>query len=135
MDAGRDAVYAAAYEADGEKLVSLGDARRLVLGDELRALLVGLPPPLEVVPDGEEMLARLSRHQSLESYECTILDPEPLGRSLACAVSAERSWCGLVSAAELTPIYFGPSQAERARGLDLDEETHRPHPPQQDGGV
>jgi len=134
MDAGRDALYAAAFEGFSDHLVPIGEARRFGF-DELRPLLKGLPRPLKVVPDGAMLLSRLSAREDAESFEGTILGPAPLGGILARSVSQGRSWCQRVDAAQLMPVYLGPSQAERAHGLDLGEEVHRPHPPEPDGGA
>ncbi len=134
VDAGRDALYAAAFQLDSEHLIPTKEARRIRF-DELIAWARDLPRPLKIVPDGSSLLTRIREGAGLESIEGSVLDPAPLGGILAQGTSLERSWCPRVEAAELVPIYLGPSQAERAHGLDLGEEVHRPLPPQPDGGV
>lgn len=132
MDAGRDALYAAAFENYEEHLVPIGGAARISLQD-LRPLAKRLERPLRVVPDGDSLLTRITESEDSESLEGTLLSPLPLGGLLARGVSQGRSWCSEVEPAKLLPIYLGVSQAERMHGLDLGEEVHRPHLPSSDG--
>jgi tRNA threonylcarbamoyladenosine biosynthesis protein TsaB len=134
MDAGRDALYAAAFEGNSEHLIPAMEARRIRF-DELIALAKGLLRPLRIVPDGSNLLTRITEGEGLESIEASLLNPAPLGGILAQGTSLGRSWSPQVDPVELVPIYLGPSQAERSQGLDLGKEVHRPLPPLPDGGM
>lgn len=120
--AGRGALYAQAFgPADGGGARGpAGPASRVAL-DALGATLAGLPREATVVTaPGLERPAGTAGDW---------VEAGPLAAQLAQLVAASHPVAPRVEPALLVPIYLGPSQAERAHGVDLSGTVHRPVPP------
>lgn len=124
MEAGREAVYAAVYDARSMALQLLRSPWRALFAS-LQDDLKGEAGPNLISADGEETLA-LARDAAPELFDGTeILKPIPLAETLALAVAANCPWCERVDPAALLPVYLGPSQAERAAGIRVKAEHLR----------
>jgi tRNA threonylcarbamoyl adenosine modification protein YeaZ len=124
MEAGRDAVYAALYEARANALQLVRSPWRALFAN-LQEDLKDESPADWISADGEETLA-LARDFAPEILKGSkILPPSPMAGSLALAVARECPWCERVEPAALLPVYLGPSQAERAAGIRVKDEQLR----------
>lgn len=114
MDARRQQVYNALFEAKDGRLTRLTEDRAIALSD-LAEELRGDPRPKTVLGDGGRMCydflqeagipCRLApAHLVKENAVCVALEAEELAKH-----------GGLVSAQELAPVYLRPPQAERLR--------------------
>lgn len=114
MDARRQQVYNALFEARNGKLTRLTEDRAVALSD-LAEELRGDPRPKTVLGDG----GRLCRDFLTEAGVPCRLAPPHLVKENAVSVALEAEEAaragGLVSAQELAPVYLRPPQAERLR--------------------
>ncbi len=121
MEAGREAVYAAVYDARSTALHLVRSPWRALFSSLQDDLKEEFGPNL-ISADGEETLA-LARDAAPELFGGTeILKPVPLAETLALTVAAKCPWCERVDPAALLPVYLGPSQAERAAGIRVKAE-------------
>ncbi len=144
LEAGRDAVYAAAWTLENQRREPCLAPGRLTVGDLMDSVR-GLPSPRSVValgriPGGEEHAGRAGEAPRGEAFESLLEELAAMGFSrrvapslastLALRCEAGDPWCPPADPATLLPVYLGLSQAERVHGLDLSREVHRRRPPQ-----
>ena len=113
MDARRQQIYNAVFQADGGELVRLREDRAVSLEDAARDL-AGLDGPMFIVGDGAKLCFDFLREKDIECQ----LAPGHLRLQSAVGVglAAWRNWPGgAVGAQELSPVYLRLSQAERER--------------------
>jgi tRNA threonylcarbamoyladenosine biosynthesis protein TsaB len=103
-DAGGDMLWAAPFEVDADRVVSLGPVRRIP-PDAIEGEVVSAPP------------VRIGRRV------------DGLAGHLAALAVRRRPPLSEVDPAALVPEYAAVSQAERVHGLDLSEELRRPIEP------
>ncbi len=114
MDARRQQVYNAVFEAEGGRLARSTPDRAIALPD-LAEELRSDPRPKIVLGDGGRLCADFLRDAGVP---CRLAPPHLLlQNAVSVALEAEDAAAagGLVSARELSPIYLRPPQAERLR--------------------
>lgn len=119
MDARRNQVYNALFEAKGGTLTRLTDDRAIAVG-ELAGELRGETRRMIVLGDGAVLC-----HDGLRAagiINCA-LAPEALRWQNAVGVGLAAQGAPLVSAQQLTPVYLRMSQAERERKARLEKEA------------
>lgn len=111
MDARRQQIYNAVFQASGGELRRLREDRAISL-EEAAADLEGLEGPLTLVGDGAELC-----RDSLRGIPCRLAPPHLLRQSaVGVGMAAWRLWPGgAVPAQELALSYLRLSQAERER--------------------
>jgi len=114
MDARRQQIYNALFEAKNGHLTRLTEDRAIALAD-LAEELRGDPRPITVVGDG----ARLTfDYLTRAEIPCRLAPPHLVmqnAMSVALEAEALAAEGGLVSAQTLEPVYLRPAQAERLR--------------------
>lgn len=114
MDARRQQIYNALFEAGNGELTRLTEDRAIALA-ELAEELRGDPRPITVVGDG----ARLAYdYLNTNDIPCRLAPPHLVmqnAASVALEAEALAREGKLVSAQELEPVYLRPAQAERLR--------------------
>lgn len=114
MDARRNQIYNALFEAKNGQLTRLTPDRAIGL-DDLAEELRGDPRPKTVVGDGGRLCAEAL---TAAGIHCCLAPPHLVMQSAATvALEAEEAAKngGLISAQELLPVYLRPPQAERLR--------------------
>lgn len=118
MDARRNQVYNALFEAKGGVLTRLTDDRAIAVG-ELAEELRGETRRMIVLGDGAVLCC-----DGLAAAGITCaLAPEALRWQNAVGVGLAAQGAPLVSAQQLTPVYLRMSQAERERKARLEKEA------------
>lgn len=120
MDARRQQVYNALFEAKGGRLTRLTEDRAIALSD-LAEELRDNPRPKTVLGDGGTLCFDFL---TAAGVPCRLAPPH-LVKENAVSVALEAEELaksgGLVSAQELAPVYLRPPQAERLRREKTDE--------------
>lgn len=125
MEAGRDALYAATYRARGRELELVRGAWRTLAPALARELRDG--PRLSLVSaDGPETLELVRAQAPTFLDEAEVLACVPMARTLALSVAGKCPWCVRADPAALLPVYLGPSQAERAAGIGVEQPRQSP---------
>ena len=118
MDARRDQIYNALFEAKDGSLTRLCEDRAVGL-DELCRQLKDDTRRKIVLGDG----GRLCRDYLMQHGILCELAPAPLLYQNAVGVALEAEQGEWVSAQELSPVYLRPAQAERLRAERLNQEN------------
>lgn len=123
-DAGRGHAFLEVFRCTaGEGPISQGAARRIALVD-LPGLLVEAPAGTVIGACTPESLGA-ARAVAAQRKAVVVREVTSLAAELALAASLGEPTARRVDPATLVPTYLSPSQAERARGVDLDAEVHR----------
>ena len=114
MDARRNQIYNALFEAKDGQLTRLTDDRAIALADLAEELRTD-PRPMTVVGDGAKLCHTFLTEAGIS---CRMAPPHLVMQSaMSVALEAEALAAegALVSAQELEPVYLRPAQAERLR--------------------
>lgn len=120
MDARRNQIYNAVFEAKGGTLMRLCDDRAVGL-DVVAAELKDDPRPKFVLGDGGKLCYAALKNAGID---CT-LAPAALVQQNAVGVALAAEKLSPVSGAELQPVYLRVSQAERERAARLSKEANK----------
>jgi tRNA threonylcarbamoyladenosine biosynthesis protein TsaB len=125
LDAGAGCVYAG-LTSPGEGQ-ALREPARLPL-EALETWAGAAAPAWRVIVPDSRLHARVRAVLPPSRVRAARVSP-PLASVLAALASQGRAPAHRVPVAALVPLYLSPSQAERARGLDLRESVHQIVPP------
>lgn len=125
VDAGRGHAFAAAFALSTGGTMSLMAPPERVAHAELAAWVRSHPLPATIAATGAETLAA-ARAAAGTDAAVGVVTALSLAGELASAATHHAPFVRGVDPARLVPVYLSPSQAERARGLDLRDEVHRP---------